>query len=99
MSAGFGISDAQLTRVKEICTTLSSVGRAVVFGSRSMGNYREGSDLDICLIDRGMTFSELLSIQSQIENLNLPIHCDIIRFSTIQNDQLREHIERAGVEL
>jgi hypothetical protein len=46
-----------------------------------------------------MTFSELLSIQSQIENLNLPIHCDIIRFSTIQNDKLREHIQRAGVEL
>jgi hypothetical protein len=46
-----------------------------------------------------MTFSELLSIQSQIENLNLPIHCDVIRFSTLQTEDLWEHIERVGVEL
>jgi predicted nucleotidyltransferase len=99
MSTDIGISDAHLASIKAICSEQFSVKRAVVFGSRSLGNYREGSDLDICLIDQGMTFSELLSIQSQIENLNLPIHCDIIRFSTIQNDKLREHIQRAGVEL
>jgi predicted nucleotidyltransferase len=99
MSTDIGISDAHVARIKAICSEQLSVKRAVVFGSRSLGNYREGSDLDICLIDQGMTFSELLSIQSRIENLNLPIHCDIIRFSTIQNDELREHIQRAGVEL
>jgi predicted nucleotidyltransferase len=99
MSKDLGISATQLVRIKAICTGLLSVKAAVVFGSRSLGNYREGSDLDICLIDHEMTFSELLSLQSQIENLNLPIHCDVIRFSTLQNEELREHIERVGVKL
>ena len=99
MSRGLGISATQLAHIKAICTGLLSVKAAVVFGSRSLENYREGSGLDICLIDHEMTFSELLSIQSQIENLNLPIHCEVIRFSTLQNEDLREHIERVGVEL
>ena len=47
MSRGLGISATQLARIKAICTGLLSVKAAVIFGSRSLGNYREGSDLDI----------------------------------------------------
>ena len=32
-------------------------------------------------------------------HVNLPIYCDVIRFSSIKNEELRSHIHRAGVEL
>jgi hypothetical protein len=64
-----------------------------------MGSYREGSDLDVCLMDSDMSFSDLLRLQVQIDDLDLPIHCDVIRFSGIRNEELREHIQRVGVEL
>jgi predicted nucleotidyltransferase len=75
------------------------VKRLLVFGSRSLGRYREGSDLDLCLIDGDMPFSELLQLKAQLDDLNLSIHCDVIRFSSIKNEELRSHIHRAGVEL
>ena len=99
MAAAFGLTEVQVNRIRSICRRNSSVDRVLVFGSRSMGHYREGSDLDVCLMDKDMPFSELLQLQVQIDDLNLPIHCDIIRYSSIGNDALRAHIQRMGVEL
>jgi uncharacterized protein len=99
MSINFGISARLLEKIKGICFSVPTVDKTVIFGSRSLGTYREGSDLDICLIDRGMSFSDLLRIQTRIDELNLPIHCDIIRYSTLENTELKEHIARVGVEL
>lgn len=99
MASGFGLSEGQLNGIRSICMQHPAVSRILVFGSRSMGSYREGSDLDVCLMDSDMPFSDLLRLQVQIDDLDLPIHCDVIRFSSIRNDELREHIQRVGVEL
>ncbi len=99
MGASFGLTDKQLYSIRLICKEHQAVDQVLVFGSRSMGHYREGSDLDVCLMDQNMPFSELLQVQVQIDELNLPIHCDVIRFSSIRNDELREHIKRVGVAL
>jgi hypothetical protein len=50
-------------------------------------------------MDYEMPFSELLQLKMQLDDLNLPIYCDVIRFSSIKNEELRSHIHRAGVEL
>ncbi len=99
MAAAFGLTEVQVFGIRSICRRNSAVDRVLVFGSRSMGHYREGSDLDVCLMDKDMPFSDLLQLQLQIDDLNLPIHCDVIRFSSIRNNELREHIQRVGVEL
>ncbi len=99
MGASFGLTEKQLNSIRLICKEHRAVQHVLVFGSRSMGHYREGSDLDVCLIDHNLPFSELLQVQVQIDELNLPIHCDVIRFSSIRNDELRQHIQRVGVAL
>jgi len=99
MAASFGLTELHVNSTRSICRRNSAVDRVLVFGSRSMGHYREGSDLDVCLVDQNMPFSELLQVQVQIDELNLPIHCDVIRFSSIRNDELRQHIQRVGVAL
>lgn len=99
MAAAFGLTEVQVNSIRSICRRNPAVDRVLVFGSRSMGHYREGSDLDVCLMDKDMPFSELLQLQVQIDNLNLPIHCDVVRYSSIRNDALRAHIQRVGVEL
>lgn len=99
MAAGFGLTENQLDGIRMICKQHFAVNRVLVFGSRSMGHQREGSDLDVCLMDKDMPFSELLQLQVRIEELNLPIYCDVIRFSSIRNNELRDHIQRVGVEL
>lgn len=97
MAAAFGLTEVQVNGIRSICRRNPAVDHVLVFGSRSMGHYREGSDLDVCLMDKDMPFSDLL--QLQIDNLNLPIHCDVVRYSSIRNDVLRAHIQRVGVEL
>ena len=99
MSVDFGLTEQQLNAIRGVCIQHPSVKQVVVFGSRSLGHYREGSDLDLCLMDNEMPFSELLQLKVQLDDLNLPIHCDVIRFSSIKNEELRSHIHRAGVEL
>ena len=99
MSVSFGLTEKQLKENRSICIQHPSVRQVIVFGSRCLGHFREGSDLDLCLMDREMPFSELLQLKVQLDDLNLPIHCDVIRYSSIHNEELRAHIHRAGVDL
>lgn len=99
MSVAFGLTEKQLHEIRGVCIQHPSVKQVLVFGSRSLGRHREGSDLDLCLMDGDMPFSELLQLKAQLDDLNLPIQCDVIRYSSIHNEELRAHIHRAGVDL
>ena len=45
----FGLDPRYIRMISEIVYSYPSVTRAVIFGSRAMGNYQKGSDIDIAL--------------------------------------------------
>ena len=50
MSESFGISERSLEVVVKAISRFPDVEGALVFGSRAMGNYRPGSDIDLALM-------------------------------------------------
>jgi type I restriction enzyme S subunit len=74
------------------------VDKALVFGSRAKGNYKEGSDIDLAL--KGyITAKDLLDLHGKLEALNLPYSFDLVNYNTINEPALKEHVDRAGVEM
>ena len=45
-----------------------NVVKVIIFGSRAKGNYREGSDIDLAVVGVGLSFSQLMDLNVQIED-------------------------------
>ena len=92
----FGLSEKQLERIRNTIASCQRVDQAFIFGSRAMGTYRNGSDIDIALEGEDLTLDDILHLHSSIDSLNLPYFVDILDIKRIENPDLKEHISRVG---
>jgi uncharacterized protein len=100
-NTAFGLSPSTLQKIRDTLAQHPHVERAVIYGSRAKGNYRPGSDIDLTLhasADAGaqIDYRELADILDEIDDLLLPYTVDLSVFEQLNNDSLREHIERVG---
>lgn len=72
------------------------IEKVVIYGSRAMGNYRNGSDIDLTLFGKSLTYNQLNRIETQIDDLLLPYSVDLSLFDHIDNPGLVDHIHRVG---
>lgn len=73
------------------------VERVILYGSRAMGNYREGSDIDLSLQGKAIDLSLLQKIECELDELDLPYKMDVSVFSMLTNSEFIDHINRVGV--
>lgn len=94
----FGLKEETIKAINDVFAQYPQIKKAVVFGSRAKGNYRDGSDIDICLFG-DIELSLLHRIEESLDELYLPYTVDLVVYDRIQNQDLREHIDRVGVRL
>jgi predicted nucleotidyltransferase len=96
----FGLSDSALEILYELFRNRSEIHRVILYGSRAMGNYRAGSDIDIALVTGDdFSYNELISLKIELDNSSLPYFVDVSILNRINNKNLVEHINRAGRNL
>jgi predicted nucleotidyltransferase len=93
----FGLRDSDIKSITQLLKESDNIQKAILFGSRAKGNYTHGSDVDIAIIGdfdfRMLThLSYLLNQES-----NMPYKFDIVDYASIENRELKEHIDRVGV--
>jgi predicted nucleotidyltransferase len=98
MQSRFGLCEEVIDKIKSVIKKYPQVQRCIVYGSRAKGNFKPGSDIDLTLEAPGMSFSELLKLESEIDDLLLPYKVDLSLKHQIDNQELLEHIERVGQE-
>lgn len=92
----FGLKQEHIDMINQCFAQYSSVLKVVLYGSRAKGNYKNGSDIDLTIIDQGLSFSDLLQIENKLDDLLLPYKIDLSLKRQIGNPDLIEHIERVG---
>ena len=60
----FGLSDSVVKELQDVFRRHANIRKVLIFGSRSKGNYREGSDIDLALIGDGIDYNQILSLDS-----------------------------------
>lgn len=91
----FGLSEQTVKILTEFFSKIPEINRVKVYGSRAMGNYRKGSDIDFAIwgnIDDNL----VKKINYEIDELNTPYMFDITDYATIQNKDLKKHIDEYG---
>ena len=67
-----------------------------MFGSRAMGSFRPGSDIDLAIFSDSLTHDDLMNILRELEDLELLYEIDCIDYHTIKEPALQEHINLVG---
>ena len=95
----FGLPDEVWPRLLAILTSNPKIKQLTLYGSRAKGNWRRGSDIDLCIDGADLSLRDLDEIDARIDDLLLPWKVDITVLQQIDNPDLVEHIERVGVRL
>ena len=91
----FGLDEKTCQRVLGVFKKYPSIQKAVIFGSRALGTYRPQSDIDIAIF--GETGAGLEGrLRQDLDALSTPYLFDVVHYSLIENEQLKEHIDRRG---
>jgi predicted nucleotidyltransferase len=91
----YGLSSSAVEKINDVFSKHRKIEKAVLYGSRAKGNYKDASDIDLTLYGR-VTFPELLRIESELDDLLLPWTIDLSIYEQIDNPALRDHIQRVG---
>jgi len=94
-----GLSEQSLRTIANVVYSNEHVQSAKIFGSRAVGTFQKGSDIDICLFGDELTISDLNRISSELDDLNIPEIVDLVNFRTIKNENLLNHIANFSVQI
>lgn len=92
----FGLKPADIAAVIDAISRHNDVEEAIVFGSRAIGNYKSGSDVDIALKGRlGPDTAIDIAVELN-ERLPLPYKFDVVAYAALSHKPLIEHIDLYG---
>lgn len=93
----FGLKEATIQKICDVFAEYPQVEKAVLYGSRAKGSYKNGSDIDLTLLGGDdLTLRVLFRIMEAIDDLLLPYTIDLSIFHNISDPDVVAHIERVG---
>ena len=94
----FGLKESVIQQIGAVFARHPQVGKAVLYGSRAKGNYRNGSDIDLTLEGGAdLTTDVLYRIMDEIDDLLLPYSFDLSILADITDLAVLDHIRRVGM--
>ena len=94
----FGLKEITVQKICGVFAKYSRVEKAMIYGSRAKGNYKNGSDIDLTLYGgKDLTLDVLYKIMTEIDDLLLPYTIDLSIFHDLSDPDFIDHIQRVGV--
>ncbi len=94
----FGLRDEDLDNIITTMQQFSEIEKAAIFGSRVKGNYKPGSDVDIAIWGKDISFSTLSRLHAILEEESpMPYFFDIVDYAHLNHEELKNHIDRVGI--
>lgn len=96
-NATFGLTEKSLQLIREEMSKYPEIESVIIFGSRSMGNYKKGSDVDLALKGDELSWKIKSRLSARLnEELPLPWFFGVVIYDDIENENLKHHIDTEG---
>lgn len=93
----FGLNSDEIRSIQKIAQRFPAIEKLTIFGSRAKGTHKRASDIDMAVSGPHVTAEMILELQDLLEEETLISYFfDVIRFETIQSEELIDHINRVG---
>jgi predicted nucleotidyltransferase len=95
----YGLLEKDIESIISVLKSNSKIESAILFGSRAIGNFKPGSDIDIALKGKDINLSDILGALYELDKLSSPYKFDLVIYHRITENALIDHIERVGILL
>lgn len=92
----FGLKEETIAQINAVFAKYPQIETAIIYGSRAMDTYTNGSDIDLSLKGDNLNLDLVTKMEIEIDDLYLPYTFDISVFNQISNTELIKHIEEIG---
>ena len=93
----FGLTEKDIELIRSAISLYPEIEAVMVFGSRAIGNYKNGSDVDLAVQGAGVSLRTISRLGTTLnEELPLPYQFDVIDYAAINTSALKEHIDSLG---
>ncbi len=96
MAKDIGLTNVEMQKLVSVLSSQPNIEKAIVYGSRAKGTNQKFSDVDMTLVGRNLSHSNLNQVALKIDDLLLPYEFDLSLYSSLTNKNLLEHIRRVG---
>jgi predicted nucleotidyltransferase len=93
----YGLKNETIDAIKAVFSQVPTIQKVVLYGSRAKGNFTPGSDIDLTIIEDGLSLHDVLRLENQLDDLLLPYTIDLSLYRLLAHPELIEHIRRVGV--
>lgn len=96
----FGLTEKHIEVILGQASKFQEIEQVVIFGSRAIGNYKKGSDVDIAL--KGDKVSQTIADRLRFElseKTNLPYFFDVVCYNCLKNESLIKYIDEWGKDV
>jgi len=95
----FGLEQHILDKIIAVLRAHPKIERAVIYGSRALGDFKPHSDIDIAVFASRIDASELARLRFEIDELPIVFKIDLVHVDGLENESLRTKIATEGCEI
>lgn len=93
----YGFLERDWFYMQQAISCFEEIEKVVLFGSRALGNYKTGSDVDLAIYGADVDRKTVRRLSEQLnENYPLPYFFDVVDYNALENENLIEHIDTYG---
>ncbi len=91
-----GLSDRDMRTLRGILERYPAVQSVFIFGSRAKGSSYKGSDIDLAIMNEGVSDTIIAQMKADFRESTLPYFVDVINYPALRHPELKSHIDRVG---
>jgi len=91
-----GLTDHDRAIIRDAIARYPEIQRVTLFGSRAMGTFGRGSDIDLALEGPNLTTATRAKLAADLEDSNLPYKVDVLIRTPKLDKAVEQHIRRYG---
>lgn len=95
----FGLDENSIEEIRSVFNRFPGVEKVLIYGSRAMGNYRPGSDIDLAIVGGQLTQRDIRKIGAELDKLEMLYSFDVLLYDELKDAELKDHIDRMGQEI
>jgi predicted nucleotidyltransferase len=92
-----GLNKLTTEKICSVFKKFLQIEKAILYGSRAIGTYKPGSDIDLSLVGKDLSQDVMWKICEALDDLLLPYLFDLSLYETLDKLELKEHISNVGV--
>lgn len=93
----FGLKEEVIQKIVAVFTQFPQISEVILYGSRALGTFKNGSDIDLSLKGKDLNLETMNKIANELDDLLLPYTFDLSIYDQISNQDLKKHIDRVGI--